>query len=135
MRREHTDREYAHERATLREQVLLMGARIEEMIQKSVQALEARDSELAQGRWRGPLHGSPIAVKDRCYTRDLPTEAGSRAMAGFLPGYDATIVRHLEDAGAVIVGKTVTHEFAYGVTVPPTMLSPKPQLAFIMISS
>jgi aspartyl-tRNA(Asn)/glutamyl-tRNA(Gln) amidotransferase subunit A len=78
------------------------------------------DRELAQGRWRGPLHGIPLAVKDICYMRDLPNEAGSRALAGFVPGYDATVVRRLEDAGAVIVGKTVTHEFAYGVNTPPT---------------
>ncbi len=78
------------------------------------------DRELAQGRWRGPLHGIPLGVKDICYIRELPTEAGSRAMAGFVPGYDATVVRRLEDAGAVIVGKTVTHEFAYGVNTPLT---------------
>jgi aspartyl-tRNA(Asn)/glutamyl-tRNA(Gln) amidotransferase subunit A len=78
------------------------------------------DREIAQGRWRGPLHGIPIAIKDICYMRDLPNEAGSRAMAGFVPGYDATVVRRLEDAGAVIVGKTVTHEFAYGVNTPLT---------------
>jgi len=78
------------------------------------------DRELAQGHWRGPLHGIPLAVKDICYMRDLPNEAGSRALAGFVPGYDATVVRRLEDAGAVIVGKTVTHEFAYGVNTPPT---------------
>jgi aspartyl-tRNA(Asn)/glutamyl-tRNA(Gln) amidotransferase subunit A len=78
------------------------------------------DREIAQGRWRGPMHGIPIAIKDICYMRDLPNEAGSRAMAGFVPGYDATVVRRLEDAGAVIVGKTVTHEFAYGVNTPPT---------------
>jgi aspartyl-tRNA(Asn)/glutamyl-tRNA(Gln) amidotransferase subunit A len=78
------------------------------------------DREAAQGRWRGPLHGIPVAVKDICYMRDLPNEAGSRVLAGFVPGYDATVVQHLEDAGAVIVGKTVTHEFAYGVNTPPT---------------
>jgi aspartyl-tRNA(Asn)/glutamyl-tRNA(Gln) amidotransferase subunit A len=78
------------------------------------------DREIAQDRFRGPLHGVPIAVKDICYMRDLPNEAGSRALAGFVPGYDATVVRLLEDAGAVIVGKTVTHEFAYGVNTPPT---------------
>jgi aspartyl-tRNA(Asn)/glutamyl-tRNA(Gln) amidotransferase subunit A len=78
------------------------------------------DRELAQGRWRGPLHGIPLAVKDICYIRDLPNEAGSRAMSGFVPGYDATVVRRLEESGSVIVGKTVTHEFAYGVNTPPT---------------
>ena len=82
-------------------------------------ALEA-DREIAQGQWRGPLHGIPIAVKDICYMRGLPNEAGSRAMAGFVPGVDATVVRRLEEAGAVIIGKTVTHEFAYGVNTPPT---------------
>jgi len=78
------------------------------------------DRELAQGHWRGPLHGLPLAVKDICYTRDAPTEAGSRAMAGFVPDYDATVVRRLREAGAVLVGKTVTHEFAVGVNTPPT---------------
>jgi aspartyl-tRNA(Asn)/glutamyl-tRNA(Gln) amidotransferase subunit A len=78
------------------------------------------DRELALGSWRGPLHGIPIGVKDLCYLRDLPNEAGSRTMTGFVPGYDATVVQLLEDAGAVIVGKTVTHEFAYGVNTPPT---------------
>jgi aspartyl-tRNA(Asn)/glutamyl-tRNA(Gln) amidotransferase subunit A len=78
------------------------------------------DREIAQGRWRGPMHGIPIAIKDICYMRDLPNEAGSQAMAGFVPGYNATVVCRLEDAGAVIVGKTVTHEFAYGVNTPPT---------------
>ena len=78
------------------------------------------DGELAQGRRRGPLHGIPVAVKDICYMRDLPTEAGSRVLTGFVPGYDATVVRRLEAAGAVIVGKTMTHEFAYGVNTPAT---------------
>ncbi|HVC78960.1 MAG TPA: amidase [Chloroflexota bacterium] len=83
---------------------------------------EARrlDRELGAGMSRGPLHGIPIAVKDLCYMKDLPTEAGSRALAGFVPTYDATVVERLRAAGAVIVGKTVTHEFAYGVNVPPT---------------
>ena len=78
------------------------------------------DRGLARGRCRGPLHGIPVAVKDICYMRDLPTEAGSRVLAGFVPGYDATVVRRLEDAGAIIIGKTMTHEFAYGVNTPPT---------------
>jgi aspartyl-tRNA(Asn)/glutamyl-tRNA(Gln) amidotransferase subunit A len=90
------------------------------LAERARRAASHADRELAQGRWHGPLHGIPIAIKDICYMRDLPNEAGSRAMAGFVPGYDATVVRRLEDAGAVVVGKTVTHEFAYGVNVPPT---------------
>jgi aspartyl-tRNA(Asn)/glutamyl-tRNA(Gln) amidotransferase subunit A len=78
------------------------------------------DKELAAGNWRGRLHGIPIGVKDLFYTRGVPTEAGSRVLAGFVPTYDATAVRRLREAGAVVLGKTVTNEFAYGLNVPPT---------------
>jgi amidase len=53
------------------------------------------DREIARGNYRGPLHGIPIGVKDQCYTRGIPTEAGSRALAGFIPTYDATVVTRL----------------------------------------
>ncbi len=90
------------------------------LAEEACEAARAADTEMAQGRYRGPLHGIPVGVKDLCYTRGIPTEAGSRALAGFLPSYDAAVVERLRDAGAVIVGKTVTHELAYGVNVPPT---------------
>ena len=69
---------------------------------------------------RGPLHGIPVGIKDVLVTRDQPTEAGSRLLAGFTTPYDATVVRRLRDAGAIIVGKHVTHEFACGQDFPPT---------------
>lgn len=78
------------------------------------------DDELARNQRRGALHGIPVAVKDLCYTTDAPTEAGSKLLRGFLAPYDATVVTKLREAGAVLVGKTVTHEFAYGQDVPPT---------------
>jgi len=83
---------------------------------------EARraDSEIAGRKWRGPLHGIPVGVKDLCYTAGVKTEAGSRVLEGFIPEYDATVVTKLKEGGAVIVGKTVTHEFAYGQDVPAT---------------
>lgn len=83
---------------------------------------EARqaDAELARGVWRGPLHGIPIAFKDLVYTTDAPTEAGSRVLEGWVPDYDATVISRLREAGAVVIGKTHTHEFAYGVNIPPT---------------
>ena len=68
----------------------------------------------------GPLHGIPIGIKDVLATRDAPTEAGSRLLAGFTTPHDATVVRRLREAGAVIIGKHVTHEFACGQNVPPT---------------
>src|ERR1700676_1810892 len=72
------------------------------------------DEELRQGRWRGPLHGIPMGVKDLLYTNDQPTEAGSKVLAGYRPTYDATVVTKLRQSGAIVVGKTVTHEFAFG---------------------
>jgi aspartyl-tRNA(Asn)/glutamyl-tRNA(Gln) amidotransferase subunit A len=81
---------------------------------------KAADAELARGFWRGPLHGIPIAYKDLVYTTNAPTEAGSRVLEGWVPGFDATVLCKLREAGAVTLGKTHTHEFAYGVNIPPT---------------
>jgi Asp-tRNA(Asn)/Glu-tRNA(Gln) amidotransferase A subunit family amidase len=69
--------------------------------------------EIAAGRYRGPLHGVPCAVKDLLATAGLPTTAGSKVLAGWVPDEDATAVRLLREAGAVIVGKTRMSEFAY----------------------
>ena len=83
-------------------------------------AAEQADRELAAGRDRGRLHGIPIGVKDNCYTKGILTEVGSKALAGFVPDYDATVVEKLYTAGAVIVGKTRCHEFSCGGSEPPT---------------
>jgi aspartyl-tRNA(Asn)/glutamyl-tRNA(Gln) amidotransferase subunit A len=81
---------------------------------------ERADRELAAGRPRSRLHGVPVAVKDVVHTRGFPTEAGSRVLAGFVPASDAKVVELLKRAGAVVVGKTVTHEFGYGQNAVPT---------------
>jgi aspartyl-tRNA(Asn)/glutamyl-tRNA(Gln) amidotransferase subunit A len=67
-------------------------------------------------RDRGPLHGIPISLKDNIYTKDIRTTAGSKILKDFVPQHDAVIVSQLKEAGAVILGKTNLHEFAYGVT-------------------
>ena len=74
------------------------------------------DHELARGVDRGPLHGIPIAHKDNIFTQRVRTTAGSKIFADFVPDGDAEIVRQLNDAGAIMIGKTGLHEFAYGVT-------------------
>ena len=74
------------------------------------------DAELAAGRGRGPLHGIPLALKDLFHVRGVPTTAGSKLNASLVPSASATVVERLDAAGAVILGKTNLHEFAYGIT-------------------
>ena len=72
----------------------------------------ARDQDRREGKPVGPLHGVPVGIKDIFDTGDMPTEDGSVLHAGRTPAYDATAVQRLRVAGAVILGKTVTTEFA-----------------------
>ena len=85
----------------------------------AMDAARLRDRELASEGTRGPLHGVPIGIKDIYYTRGVKTTACSAILADFVPDYDATAIVKLRQAGAVIMGKTVTTEFACG-DPPPT---------------
>jgi len=83
------------------------------------QALErARqmETEQSQGKWRGPLHGIPIALKDNIDTAGVRTTAASGVFKDRVPPEDAEVVRRLKEAGAVFLGKLNLHEFAYGGT-------------------
>lgn len=75
-----------------------------------------RDEARIRGAATGPLHGVPIAIKDLVDVRGVPTTAGSDFFRNRVPEANATIVDRLEQAGAVIAGKTNLHEFAFGVT-------------------
>ncbi len=68
--------------------------------------------EMIRGKMRGLLHGIPVGVKDIFFTRGMKTTAGSKIFADFVPAYDATAVERLKMAGAIILGKTATTEFA-----------------------
>lgn len=83
------------------------------------QALDAArraESEIARGGYRGPLHGIPISIKDIFAARGQRTTAGSKVLADYVPDYDATVIEKLEQAGAIIIGRTNLHEFALGTT-------------------
>ncbi len=81
---------------------------------------DERDRERAQGRVRGPLHGIPIALKDNVLTHDIVTTGGALAFEGYMPPYDATLVKNLRDAGAIIIAKTGLSELANWVAGAPT---------------
>ena len=90
------------------------------MAERALAEAAARDDEAAAGRWRGPLHGVPIVVKDLIDVAGAPTEAGSRQLAGNVATEDAAVIGRLRAAGAIILAKANTHEFAYGALTPPT---------------
>jgi aspartyl-tRNA(Asn)/glutamyl-tRNA(Gln) amidotransferase subunit A len=81
---------------------------------RALQAARAAEAEIAAGRYRGPMHGIPFALKDIYCTSGIRTTCHSRTRADYVPGLDATTVTKLYDSGAVLLGKLSTHEFAHG---------------------
>ncbi len=101
--------------AAITEQQPKINAFIAVLEEQALKRARALDSELAQGRNRGPLHGIPVALKDLFHMKGVATTGGSKLFSG-LAADDSAVTERLEAAGAVIVGKTNLHEMAYGVT-------------------
>jgi amidase len=87
---------------------------------KALEEADVLDRERAQHKLRGPLHGIPVAVKDNIHTTNMPTTGGALAFDGFVPPYEATLVKNLRDAGAIIIAKTGMTELANWVAGAPS---------------
>ena len=88
--------------------------------ERALAAAAQAEREIMAGQWRGELHGVPVAVKDLYDIAGLPTTCSSRVRHDHVAAHNAACVELLEQAGAIIVGKTHTHEFAYGIVTPTT---------------
>jgi aspartyl-tRNA(Asn)/glutamyl-tRNA(Gln) amidotransferase subunit A len=90
------------------------------MHDQAFEEAEKAENEQRTGLFRSPLHGIPIAIKDIIAVKHVRMTAGSKVLADYISQEDAAVVEQLRRAGAVIIGKTNTHEFAYGTYTPPT---------------
>jgi amidase len=90
-----------------------LGSYVHVMADAAMAQAETAQAEIAAGQYRGPLHGVPIALKDLFWTKDFPTAAGTAVHRNFRPDQDASVVRRLKEAGAVVLGKLQLTEGAY----------------------
>ena len=84
--------------------------------ERALEEASLAEREIVAGRQKGALHGVPIALKDLIYTSGVRTTLGSAFFSEHVPDHSATVALRLEEAGSILIGKTNTHEFAYGPT-------------------
>ena len=84
--------------------------------ERALAAARQAEQEIGSGRYRGPLHGVPLALKDLYYVKGIRNTSGSRLYDDFVPDYDCTIAARFSEAGAILLGKLNLHQFAYGPT-------------------
>ena len=91
---------------------------------QALAAARVMEAEQREGRWRGPLHGIPVALKDNIDTAGILTTAASGVFANRIPDQDAEVVTRLKDAGAILLGKLNLHELALGGTSSVSYFGP-----------
>src|SRR4028118_1069930 len=92
--------------------------------ERAMEDARRAEAEISGGRYRGPLHGVPVAIKDLVSTRGVRTTMASAFFENHVPDRDAAVARRLREAGSVLLGKTNTHEFAYGPTGDRSFFGP-----------
>ncbi|MBD0688707.1 amidase [Streptomyces sp. CBMA123] len=97
-----------------------LGAYVTVAAEQARRAAREAEHEAAHGRYRGPLHGIPMGLKDLIDVGGMATTASSRVRADHRAAADSTVAARLSAAGAILLGKTHTHEFAFGLTTPQT---------------
>src|SRR5205807_9969313 len=90
------------------------------MREQALRDAEQAEREMRTGLYRSQLHGIPIAIKDLIAVKGVRTTASSKVLADYISSEDAMVIELLRKAGAIIIGKTNTYEFAYGPFAPPT---------------
>lgn len=101
-----------------------LNAFITVMAHDALKAARAADQDIAGGRYRGPLHGIPVSLKDLIDVKGVRTTAGSQVRKEHVADDDAVVTARLREAGAVFVGKTNLHEFAFGTTTEDSGFGP-----------
>ena len=102
-----------------------LGAYITVMGEQAMSQAQQAESEMQAGEDKGALHGIPVGIKDIIYTEGVLTSGGSKVLADFIPDQDSTIVRRLDAAGAVLLGKLNLSEFAIGGTIDHPFGTPR----------
>ena len=102
-----------------------LGAYITVMGEQAMSQAQQAESEMQAGEDKGALHGIPVGIKDIIYTEGVLTSGGSKVLADFVPDADSTIVRRLDAAGAVLLGKLNLSEFAIGGTIDHPFGTPR----------
>lgn len=84
--------------------------------EQAMEEARVAEHEIESGKYRGPLHGIPIGLKDLFYVKGVRNTSGSKIFDHFIPDYDSTLALKLREAGAILLGKLNLHQFAYGPT-------------------